>query len=156
MKEYVYKIVHKYIKNPALLEKFGFHLYSEEAEENIAEVVMARPIQISQDSDVFKSSVNLIEYLYKQAEENEKLEDFKEYHITKSGKMSLKTLSKKTLDSLTKCQLCFYLSGTGAYQLFINAPDNGQYFNSKVLDQTIGETVEELLKAGVIYKKKIN
>lgn len=157
MKEFVYKIVHKYVKHPNLLEQFGFHPYEEDKTENdIREVVIARPVKISKDSSIFKIAINLIEYCYKQASEEEKAsEDFSEYKFDADGHLIIEELSEKTLDSLKSCQLCFYTSGTGAYQLFINGPDNSQYFNSKVLDEAVGAVIVALLANGIIYRKKI-
>ena len=49
----------------------------------------------------------------------------------------------------------FYTNGLGKNQLFINAPDHNQYFNSLVLDECAGEFINELLKDKIIYKAKV-
>lgn len=150
MKEYVYKINHKFIKHPILLTKYGFNPYTGEDGEDL---IVAKPITIDIDSSISKSSKNLIEYFYKHAEEEEKETDFKEYKFYKNGKL---ILNKQIKEQLTKCQLCFYTNDVGAFELFINAPDHNQYFNATVLDEHIKKEIDYLLSEKVIYRKKIH
>lgn len=148
-KEYVYKINHKFIKKPYLLEKFGFHPYEDE---ETHELIVAMPIVLPLDSSVVQSAIKLVEHIYKNDSEKEKEEDFKDYQFDNDGKIILNEELEK---EFTHCQLCFYDKDVGAFQLFINAPGLNQYFNSKVLDENIGEIIKTLLENKVIYKKKL-
>lgn len=148
-KEYVYRINHKFVKKPFLLGEFGFNPYEDE---ETHELVVARPIVLKIDSSIAQSTIKLIEHFYKEASEKEREEDFKDYSFDESGKMIINDELEK---EFTHCQLCFYTTDVGAHQLFVNAGLN-QYFNSKVLDENIGDVIQELIKNKIIYKKRID
>lgn len=149
MKEYVYKIKHKFIKKTFLLEQFGFHPYIDEDGES----VIARPLILPFDCGIVKNTKKLFENFYKKATDKEKEEDFKDFSFNDDGTAVVTDEMKK---EWTECQLCFYLTGVGKNQLFINAPDHNQYFNKLVLDECAEKEVKLLLDNNVIYKAKIN
>ena len=149
MKEYVYKIVHKYIKHSNLLEQFGFHPYQDE---ETGEFVIAKPLVLPFDCGIVQNTKKLFERFYKEATDKEKEEDFKDYQFNEDGTVVVTPELKK---EWTECQICFYLEGVGRNQLFINAPDQNQYFNKLVLDKCAERVVNELLEAKVIYKAKV-
>ncbi len=145
MREYVYKIKHKFIKKSYLLEKYGFYLFTDEN----GEAIIAKKITLPFECEIVKNTRLLFEYLYKVASDEEKQEDFKDFKFDKNGKVIITPELEK---EWTECQLCFYLNGTGKNQLFINASDLGQYFNKIVLDECIKHDVDILLKNDIIYK----
>lgn len=145
MREYVYKIKHKFIKKPYLLEKYGFNPFIDENEET----VIAKPLILPFESGIVKNTQRLFECAYRDATDKEKQEDFKDFKFDEKGKVIITPELKK---EWTECQLCFYPNGTGKNQLFINAPDLGQYFNKIVLDECAKSDIDILLKNDVIYK----
>ena len=149
MKEYVYKIKHKYVKKPHLLEPFGFNLFIDEED---GEQVIAAPLILPFDCGIVKNTKRMFEVFYRDATDKEKEEDFKDYQFNEDGTVVITEELKK---EWTECQICFYHQGVGKNQLFINAPDHNQYFNKIVLDECAKEVVDVLLKNDVIYKAKI-
>lgn len=148
MKEYVYKIVHKFVKKPFLLAKYGFNPYIGDDDEQ----VIAKPITLPLSCDIVTNVKKIFEHIYKIATPEEKENDFKDYTFNEDGTV---VFTPELQKELTECQLCFYIDGVGKYQFFINAPDNSQYFNTKVLDESIPEIIDELIKNKIIYKRCI-
>ena len=147
MQEYVYRMKIKSVKKIRLLEKLGFNLYKDED----GEEVVAKPIVLPFECGIVKNTKKLFEHFYKEATEEEK-EDFKDFDFNEDGTVVITPEIKK---EWTECQICFYTNGLGKNQLFINAPDHNQYFNSLVLDECAGEFINELLKDKMIYKAKV-
>ena len=147
MQEYVYRMKIKSVKKIRLLEKLGFNLYKDED----GEEVVAKPIVLPFACGFVKNTKKLFEHFYKEATEEEK-EDFKDFDFNEDGTVVITPEIKK---EWTECQICFYTNGLGKNQLFINAPDHNQYFNSLVLDECAGEFINELLKDKIIYKAKV-
>lgn len=145
MREYVYKIKHKFIKKPFLLEKYGFNPFTDTNEE----FVIAKPLILPFECGIVKNTQRLFEYAYKSADKKEKQEDFKNFQFDEKGKVIITPELKK---EWTECQLCFYVDGKGKNQLFINAPDLGQYFNKIVLDECAKKDIDILIKDNIIYK----
>lgn len=145
MKEYVYKIAHKFSKNPFALEALGFTPFADED----GEMVIAKRITLPFECGIVKNTRRLFERFYKDASEEEKSEDFKDYSFNEDGTVVVTDELKK---EWTECQLCFYLDGTGKNQLFINAPDHNQYFNKAVLDECVKDEVKALIGKKAIYK----
>ena len=150
MQEYVYKIKHKFVKKPYLLEQFGFNLFKDEEE---GEELMAAPLVLPMDCGIVKNTKRLFERFYKDATDKEKEEDFKDFEFNEDGTVVVTEQMKK---EWTECQVCFYLKGTGKNQLFINAPDHNQYFNKLVLDECAKPVVDVLLQNSIIYKGKVH
>lgn len=145
MKEYIYKIKHPYIKKSFLLSKFGFNPYEDED----GELLIAKPLILPFECGIVKNTKRLFEVFYKEATDEEKENDFKEFSFNDDGTVIITDELKK---EWTECQLCFYTDGVGKNQLFINAPDHNQYFNKIVLDECAKKDIEILLENNVIYK----
>lgn len=148
MQEYVYKLTHKFVKKPALLEHFGFHPYADDD----GEVVIAKPLILPFDCGIVKNTKRLFERFYKEATEEEKEKDFKDFQFNEDGTVVVTPEMEK---EWTECQICFYVNGVGKNQLFINAPDHNQYFNKIVLDECARHIVNELIDNKVIYKARV-
>ena len=146
--EHTYKIVHKYLKRPQLLERFGFAPFADES----GETVVAKPLKLPFDCGIVKNTKRLFETFYKDATDEEKAEDFKDFRFNEDGTAVVTPEMEK---EWTECQLCFYPNGVGKNQLFINAPDHNQYFNKLVLDECAKADIEELLANKVIYKSLV-
>lgn len=146
--EYVYKIKKKAIKNFYLLQKFDFYPFSDENGEQI----IARKISLPLENSIVQNTKRIFEVIYRDATEEEKKQDFSEYKFDENGCVIMTPELEK---EWTECQICFYVKGVGERQLFINASDYGQYFNSKVLDKCVPDIVNELLKKKLIYKAKV-
>lgn len=144
-KEYVYKVKHKFVKKTFLLDEYGFYPFLDE----YGEMIIAKRIILPFECGIVKNTKKLFENFYKEANEKEKLEDFKDYQFNEDGTVVVTDEMKK---EWTECQLCFYMNGVGKNQLFINAPDYNQYFNQIVLDECIKDEIQLLLKNGIIYK----
>jgi hypothetical protein len=142
MKEYVYKLKRKYRRNPELLARFGFLPYEDEEGKDR---VMAKPLTLPFECGIVKNTKRLFEFFRKDAEEG----DFDDYEFNEDGTVVVTDEMRK---EWTECQLCVYVDGLGKGQLFINAPDSNQYFNTAVLDECAKEQVEELLKADIVHK----
>ena len=147
-KEHVYKIKSKYVKKPFLLEKFGFHPFKDED----GETVIAKQIVLPFECGIVRNTRNLFEHFHKEATDEEKAEDFKDFQFNEDGTAIVTDEMRK---EWTECQLCFYVDGVGKNQLFINAPDHNPYFISTVLDECAKDSVEELLGANIIHKTLI-
>lgn len=148
MQEYVYKVTHKFVKKPELLARFGFNPYTDED----GEVVIAKPLVLSFDCGIVKNTKRLFERIYKEATEEEKEKDFKDFEFNEDGTVVVTPEMEK---EWTECQICFYTNGLGKNQLFINAPDHNQYFNVIVLDECAKHIVNELIDNKVIYKARV-
>lgn len=148
MKEYVYKLTKKFVKDPGLLEQYGFKMFTDEDGEQI----VAMPFSLPIGCGIVKNIKKMFEYFYKNATEEEKTEDFKDFRFNDDGTVEV-TSQMET--EWTACQLCFYMEGVGKHQLFINAPDKNQYFNKLVLDECAKHIVDYLLDNKVIFKKSI-
>lgn len=146
--EYVYKLKHKFVKKPELLEEFGFNKYVDDD----GEVVIARPLTLPFECGIVKTTKKLFEHFYKEATEEEKKNDFKDFCFNEDGTVSV---TPKMQKEWTECQVCFYATGIGKNQLFINAPDHNQYFNKIVLDECAKHVIDDLIKNKVIYRTRV-
>lgn len=148
MQEYVYKVTHKFVKKPELLAQFGFNPYTDED----GEVVIAKPLILPFDCGIVKNTKRLFERFYKEATDEEKEKDFKDFEFNEDGTV---VVTPEIEREWTECQICFYTNGVGKNQLFINAPDHNQYFNVIVLNECAKHIVNELIDNKVIYKARV-
>lgn len=144
-KEHVYKIGHKFAKSPHLMSAYGFSPYQDDD----GEMVIAAPLILPADCGIVKNTKRLFERFRKDASDEEREADFSRYSFNEDGTV---VMTEELTKEWTECQICFYADGVGRNQLFINAPDHNQYFNSIVLDECAPGIVARLLGDKVIYK----
>lgn len=173
-KTYIYKIKRKFKKNPEILTTLlGFIPYQESSDKEFeseaekeawlsdVETIYARGIILSQDTDIFKHLVRVLEKMYMKATTEERKEfdasniKFNEIINDKQQRDYKLILTEQIIKDFTECQICFANKGTGAWSLFINAPDNVEYYSTDVVDQCAPDVVELLKKEGVIYKARV-
>ena len=157
-KQYLYKVKYNFKKKSDPLLRFGFSKYEDDLGE---ETIFAMPIVLPESGSIFAYLKGALEKIYENATTEEREEDFCNFKFEKVVKVSDKGVPKDGYNlvitddirnQLTKAQLCCYNAGEGAWCLFINAPDNIQYYNAITLEESCGEIINELVKAGVIYK----
>lgn len=155
-KQYLYKIKYKFKKKPDLLLSCGFSQYEDEAGE---ETLYAMPIVLPENGSIFNYLKRALEKIYTYATSEERKTDFKNYKFNeilteKQQKDYELQITDEIRSDFTKAQLCCYDNGDGAWCLFINAPDNVQYYNALTLEESCGDVIEDLVKAKVIYKAR--
>lgn len=155
-KQYLYKIKYKFKKKPDLLLKYGFSLYEDE---NSEEQLYAMPIILPENGSIFAYLKRSLEKIYTYATSEERKADFKEYKFQeilteKQQKDYELQITDEIRADFTKAQLCCYDSGEGSWCLFVNAPDNVQYYNALTLEESCGDIIQKLLEAKIIYKAR--
>lgn len=157
---YVYKVKrgrnNSYLK---ILEELGFRPYIADGDDE-SETIYAIHIRLKPEtSGIYQNCINNFCKVYEMCNEKER-EDFDEYDFYEvrnadTGKITVGVnLTEKQKDDFIFCQLCFAVNGFNKYTLFINAPDKVEYYGTEVLDNEIGNFINEMKKLGIIYKKK--
>lgn len=155
-KQYLYKVKYKFKKKPDLLLEYGFSLYEDEAGE---EKVYSIPIVLPENGSIFAYLKRALEKIYTYATTEERQNDFKDYEFKeilteKQQKDYELQITDDIRKEFTQAQLCCYDNGEGAWCLFINAPDQVQYYNTLTLEESCGDVIDKLVKAKVIYKAR--
>ena len=155
-KQYLYKIKYKFKKNPDLLLQYGFSKFEDELGE---ETLYAMPIVLPENGSIFQYLKRSMEKIYTYATSEERKTDFKNYEFKeilteKQQKDFDLVITDEIKNEFNKAQLCFYDNGEGAWCLFINAPDNVQYYNAITLEESCADTINTLLDLKIIYKAR--
>jgi len=173
-REYCYKFKTNIIKvkeNNAyahpLIEKYGFKPVQQEYENETGlkayywNESWAKTIKIGPQSVVAKWLKKNVENIYK-AEKKKKEEtgepskwytEIREsgYDFDDEGNL----IENKAFLSGLEGQLCVMATGEMRGVLFINMSGCVEFYDSKTLDSSATEDIEALVKAGVIYKKRL-
>ena len=169
-KEYCYKVKSNYIKidlrnayKRPLIEKFGFMPMQEEFEdpETGKKVYSwaegwAKAIKLPANSPVAKWVRSNIENIYKKEKDNPDSKWLKEildsgYEFDAEGKLIENEKYVMNLDA----QLCIMHTGDLHGTLFINLGGTVEFYDSNALIGSAFEDVMQLIKADVIYKKRL-
>lgn len=155
-KNYLYKVKYNFKKKTDPLLRFGFSKYTDELGE---ETLFSMPIVLPENGSIFQYLKRSLEKIYTYATTEERQADFSDYEFVeilteKQQRDYNLVITDAIRNELTKAQLCCYDSGEGAWCLFINAPDHVQYYNAITLEESCGEIINELVRAGVIYKAR--
>ena len=148
------------MRNPSLLEKYGFNPYVNKDEEaNDSEVIIAKPHILPADCGIVKHLKHLFEashrfWLKDNTRTEEEMHDYDDYQFNEDGTVVMTPEIEK---EWIGCQIGFYANGDviGKSELFINDALQNQYYNVVVLNEAAKEVIDELLKDGVIYIAKV-
>lgn len=168
-KEYCYKVKSNYIKidfknayKRPLIEKFGFMPMQEEYEDpeggkriSWAEG-WAKMIKLPANSPVARWVRSNIENIYKKEKDNPNSKWLKEildsgYEFDAEGKLVENAAYVDNLDA----QLCIMHTGELHGTLFINLGGTVEFYDSNALLGSAFEDVMQLIKADVVYKKRL-
>ena len=168
-KEYCYKVKSNYIKvdernayKKPKIEEFGFMPIQEEFEdENGLKGFFwaegwAKNIKLPASSPVAKWVRSNIESIYKKEKDNAESKWLKEilesgYEFNEEGKLIENEQYLNNLDA----QLCIMHTGELNGTLFINLGGTVEFYDSKALLGSAFGDVMKLIRAGVVYKKRL-
>lgn len=157
MKEYVYQIKHKFIKDHVYrgekeIENYRFLPYKANEDD---ELFYAIPIELKRDCSIVKQMIFSVGRIYTECDEEEKQdESFKDKKFEKTDKGYIFIPTEEDYKDFVKAQLCFSANGYVKNILFINGADQTEYFATSILEECCGDIIKELLDNNVIYKKR--